>query len=100
MKTTIAREVLLAYPSFSLPFKIHADANCLQLGAVILQQGKPIAFYSRKLNPTQTSYTSTERELLSIVDTLKEFCNILLGYPLVVYTDHKNFMCKSLTLRE
>jgi RNase H-like domain found in reverse transcriptase/Reverse transcriptase (RNA-dependent DNA polymerase) len=56
MKTIVAREVLLAYPNFSLPFEVHTDASHLQLGAVILQQGKPIAFYSRKLNPAQTRY--------------------------------------------
>jgi RNase H-like domain found in reverse transcriptase len=94
MKTIVAREVLLAYPNFLLPFKIHTDASLLQLGVVILQQGKPIAFYSRKVNPAQMRYTTTERKLLSIVETLKEFRNILLGYPLIVYTDHKNLTCK------
>jgi RNase H-like domain found in reverse transcriptase len=95
MKTIVAREVQLAYPIFLLPFEINTDASHLQLGVVILQQGKPISFYGRKLNPSQTRYTSTERELLSIVETLKEFCNILLGYyPLIVYTDHRNLMCK------
>jgi len=65
--------------------------NCqVRLGAVISQDGKPIAFYSRKLNPAQTRYTTTERELLAIVETLKEFRNILLGQQLIVYTDHKN----------
>jgi RNase H-like domain found in reverse transcriptase len=75
MKTIVAREVLLAYPNFLLPFEIHTDASHLQLGAVILQQGKPVAFYtkSRKLNPAQMRYITTERELLSIVETLKEF---------------------------
>jgi RNase H-like domain found in reverse transcriptase len=86
MKPIVAREVLLAYPNFSLPFEIHTDVSHLQLGAVISQQGNPIAFYSRKLNPAQTRYTTTERELLSIVETLREFRNILLGYPLIVYT--------------
>jgi hypothetical protein len=43
----------------------------LQLGAVILQDNKPIAFYSWKLNPAQTRYTTTKHELLSIVETLK-----------------------------
>ena len=38
------------------------------MGSVISQKGKPIAFYGRKLNPTQVNYTTTERELLSIVD--------------------------------
>ena len=48
----------------------------VQLGAVIRQDNKPIAFYSRKLNPVQGNYTTTERELLSIVETLKDLRNI------------------------
>jgi RNA recognition motif-containing protein len=90
MKRIIARETLLAYPDFNQPFNIHTDASHTQLGAVISQNNKPIAFYSRKLNPAQTRYTTTERELLSIVETLKEFKNILLGHRIKIYTDHKN----------
>jgi hypothetical protein len=80
----------LAYPDFNKPFVIHTDASHKQLGAVISQDNHPIAFYSRKLNPAQTQYTMTEHELLSIVETLKEFRNILLGHHIKVYTDHKN----------
>ena len=69
-KRIIAKEVMLAYPDFTKPFVIHTDASHYQLGAVVSQDGKPIAFYSRKLNDTQTSYTMTERELLSTVETL------------------------------
>jgi transposase InsO family protein len=94
MKAVISREVMLAYPDFSKPFEIHTDASHTQLGAVISQDGKPIAFYSRKLNPAQTRYTTTERELLSIVETLKEYRNILLGHEIIVYTDHKNLVYK------
>ena len=95
MKKIICREVMLAFPDFAKPFVIHTDASHTQLGAVISQDGKPIAFYSRKLNDAQTRYTTTERELLSIVETLKEFRNILLGYKVIVYTDHKNLCCKN-----
>ena len=93
-KKVIAREVLLAYPDFSKKFTIHTDASHYQLGAVISQEGKPIAFYSRKLNPAQTRYTTTERELLSIVETLKEYRTILLGHEIEVFTDHKNLVYK------
>jgi transposase InsO family protein len=85
---------MLAYPDFKKPFVIHTDASHYQLGAVISQNGKPIAFYSRKLNDAQTRYTTTERELLSIVETLKEYRNILLGHEIEVHTDHKNLVYK------
>jgi hypothetical protein len=94
VKRAISREVMLSYPDFNKPFEIHTDASNYQLGAVISQDGKPIAFFSRKLNDAQTRYTTTEKELLSIVETLKEFKNILLGHKIVVYTDHKNLVHK------
>ena len=74
----IGQEVLLGYPDFNAPFEIHTDASKLQLGAVISQNGKPIAFYSIKMNSAQHNYTTTEKELLSIVETLKEFRDIIL----------------------
>ena len=94
-KRIIAKEVLLAYPDFSKPFQMHTDASHYQLGAVISQEGKPIGFYSRKLNPAQTRHTTTERELLSIVETLKEHRNILLGHEIEVFTDHQNLVYKT-----
>ena len=94
MKRIIAQETLLAYPKFDEIFDIHMDASLLQLGICISQNGKPIAFYSRKLNPVQTRYTTTEREVLSIVEALKEFRNIFLGQQIRVFTDHENLTQK------
>ena len=79
LKRVVSREVLLAHPDFTKPFEIHTDASKYQLGAVISQDAKPLAFYSRKLNDAQLNYTTTERELLAIVETLKEFRTLLLG---------------------
>ena len=90
IKCVIGREVLLAYQDFNAPFEIHTDASKPQIGAVVSQKGKPIASYSRKINSAQQKYTTPEKELLSIVETLKEFRNILLGHQITVYTDHKN----------
>ena len=56
---------------------------------------KPIAFYSRKLNYDQQRYTVTERELPSIVETLKYFRTIFIGQKLIIYTDHENITCKN-----
>ena len=46
------------------------------------------------MNSAQYIYTTTEKKLLSIEETLKEFLNILLGHQITVYTDHKNLTYK------
>ena len=86
-KHVIGRKVLLAYPNFNALFETHTDASKLKIGAVISRKGKPIAFYSIKMNSAQQNYTTTEKELLSVVETLKEFRNILLGHHITFYTD-------------
>ena len=65
----------------------------------ISQDGKPIAFFSRRLSKSQRNYTTTEKELFSIVKSLKEFRNILFGYEINVYSDHKNLVYEA-TLSE
>ena len=94
MKKIISRDIYLAYPDFNKSFHIHTDALDVQLGVCISQEGKPIAFYSKKLNQAQHRYTTGEKELLSIIETLKEFQNILLGQNLKIYTDHANLISK------
>jgi hypothetical protein len=92
IKKVLGTEVLLCYPVFNKPFHLYTDASDHQMLAFIMQDKKPIAFYSRKLNTAQKRYITTEisRELLSAIETCKEYKNILLGYPIIVFTDHKN----------
>ena len=58
MLKIIGKHVLLSYPNFDKKIDIYTDASHTQLGAVIMQEGKPRAFYSRKLNPAQTHYNN------------------------------------------
>ena len=89
IKRILARDILLSYPNFNGTFKIHTNASAFQLGSVIIQKGKLIAFYSRKLTYTQRRYTVTEKEILSIVEIIREFRTRLPGQKLQFYTDHK-----------
>ena len=58
-KKIVGHDVLISYPKFIEKFIIHTDASKLKLGGVIIQKGKPIAFYSQKLTPAQINYTTT-----------------------------------------
>jgi hypothetical protein len=65
--------LLLCYPDFNKPvlFHVYTDASDNQLGAVIMQDKKPTVFYSLKLNTAQKRYKTTDRELLSTIETFK-----------------------------
>ena len=71
IKRMMAKETILAFPDFTKPFHIFTDASNTALGAVIMQDDRPLAFYSRKMNNAQKNYTTGEQELLSIVETQK-----------------------------
>jgi hypothetical protein len=97
VKNIICREVILTFPDFSKPFNICTDVSDKQLGSIITQDEKLIAFYSKKLNSAQQRYSTGEQELLSIVETLRKLRNIPLGYKIIVHTDQKKITYAKIT---
>jgi hypothetical protein len=95
---TIARDVVFVYPDFGQIFEVFTDSSKHQLGEVITQNNRPLAFFSRKLSPAQMKYHVTKQELLAIVETLKEFKGMLWCQRITIYTDHQNLIQDALGL--
>ena len=83
-----AKAALLVFPDPNLPFETLTDASDNQLGAVIKQQGKPVAFFSRKLTLAQLKHPTVDKEMLCIVEVLKECCTVSWGAVIHIHTDH------------
>ena len=68
---------------------METDASQFELGATLLQEGKPVAFASKSLTPAEIKYAQIEKEMLSILFGCKKFHHYLPGREVQVHTDHK-----------
>ena len=89
IKAMLTSPPVLAFPNPELPYTVISDASISGCGAVLVQEGRPVAFFSSKFSPAERNYTTTEQELLGVVKALKEwrvYCEGCQG--LTVCTDH------------
>jgi hypothetical protein len=73
MRLLMAADALAAYPDHNKRFDVYTDASDFQLGACIIQEGRPVFYFLQKLTKSQQNYATIEKEMLSIVATLEEF---------------------------
>ena len=90
IKKEITRATVLAYFDKSKTSVVQSDASKKGLGAVLLQDGKPVIYASRSHQEARTTvFKHRERELLSVVFALERFHHYLYGYTVTAQTDHQ-----------
>jgi hypothetical protein len=87
LKDKLSIALVLALPNFSLPFVLETDASRFRLGVVLMQQGRPIAFYSEALGPKASAQSTYYKEAFAILQALKRWRHYFLGGSLVIRTD-------------
>ncbi len=94
LRQALTNAPVLAFPGYLAPFILCMDASALGVGAVLMQtdarsKNHVIAYASCKLNAAESNYSVTHQETLVVVWALRHFHDIIFGYPVQVYTDHK-----------
>lgn len=92
LKTALVTAPVLALPDFSKQFYIYTDACQYGIGAVLMQQGHPLAFLSRALGPKNQGLSTYEKEYLAIILAVVHWRAYLQVSEFVIYTDHSSLV--------
>ncbi|MCO5575331.1 hypothetical protein L7F22_029131 [Adiantum nelumboides] len=90
LKGYLVSSPILKLPNFSKEFEVVTDASGLALGGVLTQEGRPVAYTSRKLRDHEKNYPTHDLELLAVIHALKLWRHYLLSRKFQLVTDHKS----------
>ncbi|XP_026449232.1 uncharacterized protein LOC113349472 [Papaver somniferum] len=90
IKSAMNQALVLALPDFTKPFTLETDACSRGVGAVLLQDNMPIAFYSKPLGPKALALSTYEKEFLAIVMAIHKWRYYLSHNQFIINTDHQS----------
>ncbi|KAK7279402.1 hypothetical protein RJT34_24453 [Clitoria ternatea] len=90
LMSSVTQLPILAVPDFGKPFVVETDASSKGLGAVLLQEGKPLAFWSQALTERGQNKSVYERELMAVVQAVQKWRHYLMGTHFIIVTDQKS----------
>ncbi|KAL4354549.1 hypothetical protein GQ457_06G017120 [Hibiscus cannabinus] len=104
LKEALVNAPVLTQPVLGKEFVVYSDASYVGLGCVLMQEGRVVAYASRKLKVHEKNYPTHDIELATVVFALKIWRHYLYGEKCIVYTDHKSLKYlmtqKELNLRQ
>ena len=88
LKEKITGQPVLVFLDFSKTFQVRCDAREFASRAVLIQDNKPIAYFSEKLNEAKIKYSTYDKELCAVIQALKKWRHYLVPKEFVLYNDN------------
>lgn len=88
LKQAMSSTPVLRLPDYSQEFTVETDASNSGIGAVLTQQGHPLAFFSKALGPRGQAMSTYEKELMAVVAAVKKWSSYLMDKHFFIKTDH------------
>lgn len=89
LKQALCSAPVLAMPDFSQAFVLETDACSKGIGAVLIQNSRPLAYLSKSFNSKNLGFSVYEKELLALVMAVTKWKHYLVGHHFVIKTDHQ-----------
>ena len=90
LKAAMTTTPVLTLPDFNRPFIIEADTSGVRIGAILMQDGRPLAYTSKALSPSHQNKSTYDKEMLAIVRAATRWRPYLIGRRFQIKTDHKS----------
>jgi len=90
LKDKWTKAPILALPNFTKTFEVVCDASNIGIGAILLQEGHPIGYFSKKLKGSHLNYSTYEKKLYALVRALQNWQHYLFPKEFVIHSDHES----------